>query len=434
MKRYSEYKDSGVKWIGEIPEHWKCTRIKFIANLYGRIGFRGYNSKDLNKDGIGAITLSPSNMKDMMMDYTNVTYLSWEKYNESPEIMIQQGDILFVKTGSSYGKSCYVDNLPQEATINPQILRINPLINGRFLCYYFNSSLARTFTECGVVGGTIPTISQEKVGNFIALNPPLSEQQAIVTYLDTKVAKIDEYISIAEKKISALEELKQTIIAEAVTRGIHKEVPMKDSGVKWIGMIPEHWKVMRLSQIAYEHFISNKKIHHQNLLSLSYGQIIRKDINGTNGLLPASFDTYQVVEEGNIILRLTDLQNDHKSLRVGLVKETGIITSAYLCLAPKNMVYSKFLYFQLHACDIKKVFYSMGDGLRQSLNYDGMRKLASVIPPLPEQQEIVTYIEAKVAKIDQLCQAERSQIEKLKEYKQRLISDVVTGKVKVTND
>ena len=370
----------------------------------------------------------------MMMDYTNVTYLSWEKYNESPEIMIQQGDILFVKTGSSYGKSCYVDNLPQEATINPQILRINPLINGRFLCYYFNSSLARTFTECGVVGGTIPTISQEKVGNFIALNPPLSEQQAIVTYLDTKVAKIDEYISIAEKKISALEELKQTIIAEAVTRGIHKDVPMKDSGVKWIGMIPEHWKVMRLSQIAYEHFISNKKIHHQNLLSLSYGQIIRKDINGTNGLLPASFDTYQVVEEGNIILRLTDLQNDHKSLRVGLVKETGIITSAYLCLAPKNMVYSKFLYFQLHACDIKKVFYSMGDGLRQSLNYDGMRKLASVIPPLLEQQEIVNYIEAKVANINQLCQAERSQIEKLKEYKQRLISDVVTGKVKVTND
>ena len=217
MKRYSEYKDSGVKWIGEIPGHWECTRIKFIANLYGRIGFRGYNSKDLNKDGIGAITLSPSNMKDMMMDYTNVTYLSWEKYNESPEIMIQQGDILFVKTGSSYGKSCYVDNLPQEATINPQILRINPLINGRFLCYYFNSSLARTFTECGVVGGTIPTISQEKVGNFIALNPPLPEQEAIVTYLDTKVAKIDEYISIAEKKIAALEELKQTIIAEAVS-------------------------------------------------------------------------------------------------------------------------------------------------------------------------------------------------------------------------
>lgn len=200
----------------------------------------------------------------------------------------------------------------------------------------------------------------------------------------------------------------------------------KDSGVKWIGEIPGHWKVMRLSQIAYDHFISNKKIHHQNLLSLSYGQIIRKDINGTNGLLPASFDTYQVVEEGNIILRLTDLQNDHKSLRVGLVKETGIITSAYLCLAPKNMVYSKYLYFQLHACDIKKVFYSMGDGLRQSLNFDGMRKLASVIPPLSEQQAIVTYLDTKVAKIDEYISIAEKKISALEELKQTIIAEAVT--------
>lgn len=200
----------------------------------------------------------------------------------------------------------------------------------------------------------------------------------------------------------------------------------KDSGVKWIGEIPGHWKVMRLSQIAYDHFISNKKIHHQNLLSLSYGQIIRKDINGTNGLLPASFDTYQVVEEGNIILRLTDLQNDHKSLRVGLVKETGIITSAYLCLAPKNMVYSKYLYFQLHACDIKKVFYSMGDGLRQSLNFDGMRKLASVIPPLSEQQAIVTYLDTKVAKIDEYISIAEKKIAALEELKQTIIAEAVT--------
>lgn len=200
----------------------------------------------------------------------------------------------------------------------------------------------------------------------------------------------------------------------------------KDSGVKWIGEIPGHWKVMRLSQIAYDHFISNKKIHHQNLLSLSYGQIIRKDINGTNGLLPASFDTYQVVEEGNIILRLTDLQNDHKSLRVGLVKETGIITSAYLCLAPQNMVYSKYLYFQLHACDIKKVFYSMGDGLRQSLNFDGMRKLASVIPPLSEQQAIVTYLDTKVAKIDEYISIAEKKIAALEELKQTIIAEAVT--------
>ena len=415
MKRYSEYKDSGVKWIGEIPGHWKIVRLKFVTE-----------NLDYLREPISA---ELRERKNPQYDYYGASGIidKIDHYNVDDKVLLIGED----------GANLLMRNLPLVYRAEGKFWVNNHahILKTRLNDYSFFAHLLESQDYTLFVTGTAqPKLSQFNLGNVPLPISPINEQKIMGKYLDSKVAKIDEYISIAEKKIAALEELKQTIITEAVTRGIHKDVLMKDSGVKWIGMIPEHWKVMRLSQIAYEHFISNKKIHHQNLLSLSYGQIIRKDINGTNGLLPASFDTYQVVEEGNIILRLTDLQNDHKSLRVGLVKETGIITSAYLCLAPKNMVYSKFLYFQLHACDIKKVFYSMGDGLRQSLNYDGMRKLASVIPPLPEQQEIVTYIEAKVAKIDQLCQAERSQIEKLKEYKQRLISDVVTGKVKVTND
>ena len=444
MKRYSEYKDSGVKWIGEIPGHWECTRIKFIANLYGRIGFRGYNSKDLNKDGIGAITLSPSNMKDMMMDYTNVTYLSWEKYNESPEIMIQQGDILFVKTGSSYGKSCYVDNLPQEATINPQILRINPLINGRFLCYYFNSSLARTFTECGVVGGTIPTISQEKVGNFIALNPPLPEQEAIVTYLDTKVAKIDEYISIAEKKIAALEELKQTIIAEAVTRGIHKEVPMKDSGVKWIGMIPEHWKVLCLKylskikgRIGYRGYTAADLVSEGEGAFVIGGKHINQCILNTESPDYISWDKYYespeiMVSKGDIVMAqrgsLGKVALIDKEINEATINPSLVLIKDICCDA-------SFLYFYLRSNSTLTLIELLNTATAvPMISQKQIEKMPIPLPPLPEQQEIVTYIEAKVANINQLCQAERSQIEKLKEYKQRLISDVVTGKVKVTND
>ena len=434
MKRYSEYKDSGVKWIGEIPGHWECTRIKFIANLYGRIGFRGYNSKDLNKDGIGAITLSPSNMKDMMMDYTNVTYLSWEKYNESPEIMIQQGDILFVKTGSSYGKSCYVDNLPQEATINPQILRINPLINGRFLCYYFNSSLARTFTECGVVGGTIPTISQEKVGNFIALNPPLPEQEAIVTYLDSKVAKIDEYISIAEKKIAALEELKQTIIAEAVTRGIHKDVPMKDSGVKWIGMIPEHWKMKSLR--SYVKLYSEKNHPEKQLLSVTreMGVIVRntESKEENHNFIPDDLSGYKLVRKGDFVInKMKSWQGSY-----GVSKYEGIVSPAYY-VCKLEFPYNDFFSIAIRCKSYVPFFTQYSKGIRVDqwdLSPIALKNIPFMEPPIAEQQEIVTYIEAKVANINQLCQAERSQIEKLKEYKQRLISDVVTGKVKVTND
>ena len=210
-------KDSGVEWIGEIPEEWVVGRIKYVATLFGRIGFRGYSSDDLNKDGIGAITLSPSNMLAMAMDYSHLTYLSWEKYEESPEIMIQNGDLLMVKTGSSYGKVSYVDNLPQEATINPQILRIVPNINSKYLGYQLQTSSFVFQIECGVVGGTIPTISQEKINNIFVVVPPLSEQQQIADYLDRKCAEIDELIAIKQQKIEALKEYKKSVIFEYVT-------------------------------------------------------------------------------------------------------------------------------------------------------------------------------------------------------------------------
>ena len=159
----------------------------------------------------------------------------------------------------------------------------------------------------------------------------------------------------------------------------------KESGIPWIGNIPEHWEVRMLSQLSQEYFVSNKDIKHQNLLSLSYGRIIQKKIDTTEGLLPASYDTYQVIRRENIVLRLTDLQNDHKSLRVGLSMQEGIITSAYLTLASRSNVNPKFLYFSLHTADIKKVFYGMGSGLRQNLNWKELRKLCLPLPPLSEQ-------------------------------------------------
>lgn len=210
-------RDSGIDWIGKIPEGWKVCRIKNVASLFGRIGFRGYTSDDLNKDGIGAITLSPSNMKPMGMDYQHVTYLSWKKYEESPEIMIQNDDLLMVKTGSSYGKVSYVNNLPREATINPQILRIVPNILSKYLGYYMQTSLFLYQVEGGVVGGTIPTISQEKINNFYVVLPKENEQHAIASYLDTKCSEIDSLIALKQAKIEELKEYKKSVIYEYVT-------------------------------------------------------------------------------------------------------------------------------------------------------------------------------------------------------------------------
>lgn len=210
-------RNSGIDWIGEIPEGWKVCRIKNVASLFGRIGFRGYTSDDLNKDGIGAITLSPSNMKPMGMDYQHVTFLSWKKYEESPEIMIQNEDLLMVKTGSSYGKVSYVSNLPREATINPQILRIVPSILSKYLGYYMQTPLFLYQVEGGVVGGTIPTISQEKINNFYVVLPKGNEQRAIASYLDTKCSEIDALIALKQAKIEELKEYKKSVIYEYVT-------------------------------------------------------------------------------------------------------------------------------------------------------------------------------------------------------------------------
>ena len=213
----AELVSSGIDWIGDVPKGWKIARIKNVASLYGRIGFRGYTSDDLNKDGEGAITLSPSNMLPMGMDYSNVTYLSWAKYFESPEIIIQNNDLLMVKTGSSYGKVAYVDNLPKEATINPQILRIVSKISSKYLGYFMQTPIFLYQVEGGVVGGTIPTIAQEKISNFKILLPSENEQNDIVSHLDTKCREIDTLISIKQQKIETLKEYKKSIIFEAVT-------------------------------------------------------------------------------------------------------------------------------------------------------------------------------------------------------------------------
>lgn len=202
---------------------------------------------------------------------------------------------------------------------------------------------------------------------------------------------------------------------------------MKESGIEWVKDIPSTWDVAYLSAVLSERKHKNLGMKENNLLSLSYGNVIRKDISTNDGLLPESFEGYNVIEKDDIVLRLTDLQNDHRSLRTGLCKERGIITSAY-CTLKKNSTKcdSRFLQYYLHSFDICKGFYGMGAGVRQGLNYDGIRKIEILLPPLAEQIAIADCIEEKTKKVDALIANQEAQIEKLKAYKQSLITEVVT--------
>jgi len=199
----------------------------------------------------------------------------------------------------------------------------------------------------------------------------------------------------------------------------------KDSGIPWAEVIPTAWNVLPLYVIANECDDSNQGMQEKNLLSLSYGRIVQKDINSNDGLLPESFETYQIVQPNDIVLRLTDLQNDQRSLRSALVGQAGIITSAYLAVRPQGVV-PRFLSYLLRAYDTTKVFYSMGGGLRQSMKFADLKRLPMVLPTQEEQGMIATFLDRETAKIDALVAEQEKLIALLQEKRQAVISHAVT--------
>ena len=426
MKRYSEYKDSGVKWIGEIPGHWKMPKLNRVVSKVGSGSTPRGGSEVYIDEGIKFLRSQNIHFEGLNLD--SVVYIPDSINEQMKNTQVQPFDVLLNITGGSIGRCFYVDDTLGKANVNQHVCIIRPLsVNYRFLKYFLQSNSGQSqvwFYQKGDREG----LSAESIKTFRLPLPPLPEQQAIVTYLDTKVAKIDEYISIAEKKIAALEELRQTIIAEAVTRGIHKDVPMKDSGVKWIGMIPEHWKVNKIRS----HFKERRvKVSDKDFQALSVAKIgivpqLEDACKTDNG------DNRKQVLKGDFVV---NSRSDRKG-SCGISPLDGSVSLINIVLRPFNIL-QEYVHYLFRSHNYIEEFYRNGRGIVADLwttRYSEMRNIQIPVPPLSEQQEIVTYIEAKVANINQLCQAERSQIEKLKEYKQRLISDVVTGKVKVTND
>lgn len=200
----------------------------------------------------------------------------------------------------------------------------------------------------------------------------------------------------------------------------------KDSKIEWVGEIPSTWVINPAFVVFTEECLKNVDGREQNVLSLSYGSIKRRDIASNSGLLPESFNTYQIVNNGDIILRLTDLQNDKKSLRVGRSTQKGIITSAYMKLVSQPPLDSRYAYRLLHSYDTTKVFYGLGGGLRQSMKFDDFRRLPILVPSIEEQRTIAAFLDYETARIDSLIDKQQRLIELLKEKRQAVISHAVT--------
>ena len=205
---------------------------------------------------------------------------------------------------------------------------------------------------------------------------------------------------------------------------------MKDSGIEWIGEIPEGWEIKYFVQLFSQ--VKNKNIGlcEKNLLSLSYGKIKQKSIETVGGLLPDNFEGYNIIDRDDIVLRLTDLQNDQHSLRVGLSHERGIITSAYCSIRVRGAESPNYLYYYLHTFDIAKGFYGMGSGVRQGLNWDGLKYIKIVLPPQHEQDRISVFLNQKTLEIDSMLSKTISSIEEYKKLKQAVITQAVTKGVR----
>lgn len=419
-----QMKDSGVEWIGEIPEKWNAKKFKYIFSIIGGNGFPENLQGNCNGD-YPFFKCSDINGTErevlLAKNFVNSNIVDKYKFNIIPSdsiLMAKIGEALKKNHRKINKKPCIVDN------------NMQALVFKSYEClmyyHYLSTILDMMWFDNG---GTIPSVNNVKLKNFLLPNPPLSEQKAIADYLDDRCGKIDDFIAKQKAVIEKLKEYKQSVITEAVTKGLNPAAPMKSSGVEWIGDIPEKWDVRKLFQVFTQVKNKNQGMTETNLLSLSYGKIKQKNIETSFGLLPESFETYNIIEKNNIVLRLTDLQNDQKSFRVGLSTQRGIITSAYVTMRAKDSRMAPYLYYLLHTFDIEKGFYGMGDGVRQGLNWDELKKLLSlVLPPLSEQKEIADYLDAKCAEIDAFITKKQTVIEKLTEYKKSLIYECVTGK------
>lgn len=421
-----EMKDSGVEWIGQIPKDWSISPLKYNYEVVA--GATPESSKSDYWDGdIVWITPADFKTKDVYVERGSryITKLGFDSCSTS---IIPKGNIIFSKRAPI---GSVVINSKDLCTNQGCLSCINKDINVNNKYYYYVLSIYTDVFELFGSGTTFKEISGNVFSNIILPYPCVEVQNRIVNFLDEKCSEIDTLTSDIQKQIDTLEQYKKSVITETVTKGLNPDAEMKDSGIEWVGQIPVSWHIHPVSIYFEERKNKNRLGKESNLLSLSYGQIIRKDINTIGGLLPESFNTYNIVEKDDIIIRPTDLQNDKRSLRTGLVKEHGIITSAYIGLKPKRFVCSAYFHYLLHVYDVMKAFYNMGNGVRQGLNYSEFAKLMLIAPSFDEQQEITDYLDKKCSEIDTIISDKKKQLEVITEYKKSLIYEYVTGKKEV---
>ena len=430
--KYEEYKDSGVEWIGEVPSHWEVIPIKRTGSFENGLTYSPTDICDEN----GVLVLRSSNIQNDKLNFEDNVYVA-----KCPlSLLVDPGDIIICSRNGSaslVGKCAMVEeNIT--ATYGAFMMRYRPICKSNKVFSYY---LLQTALKCykGLYSTTtINQLTKGAIGQIYVSYPPLAEQEAIATYLDEKCGEINRAIDVQRKKTELLGELKQTIITDAVTKGLAPNAPMKDSGVEWIGEVPSHWEVMRLRfacefrngytpSKANPDFWENGSIPWYRMediresgrfLNEAKQYITRKAVKG-NGLF----------EAGSFILATTATIGEHAVLIADSLANQQF-TNLKIRKSLSNRLSRDFFFYYLFVID-DYCKSTTRTATFPAVNMDDLKNFGVTIPPLQEQQAIVAHIEDEVGQIDSRISRANRRIELLEELKQSIITEAVTGKIKV---
>ena len=420
MKKYESYKDSGVGWIGEIPSHWSCVKVKHL--LRERV--------DKSEDGIGEplsmsqkYGLIPTSQMDVVPNLAT-SYVGAKRTRQGDMVLNKLKAHLGVFALSAYDGLVSPDYAVYYGTGRADLEYLEYLFKTPL---YVSEFIKKT---TGVAIG-FNRLYTDDLFSIPAHYPPMQEQKRIVDYLKDKTLKIEQYVSAKERERELLDSLKQSEIANIVTKGLNPNVRMKDSGIPWIGLIPEHWEVKRLQAVAScnDECLSENTSQKQEIEYVEIGNV--DNVNGiraTEKMLFADAPSRarRITKKGDIIV--STVRTYLKAIAV--IERDGLIVSTGFAVIRPNRINNKYIQFaMLSDCVINSIVANSYGVNYPAITANKLMKLSIPVPPPSEQQAIVDYIEAKLSKIDSCMADLQAEIDYLKEFKQRLISDVVTGQI-----
>lgn len=425
MKKYQAYKDSGISWIGEIPVDWSIKKLKYYTTTNDEVLTESTAPNyEFRYVDIGSVTLQKG--------IEQYQVFSFENAPSRARRIVRAGDVI-VSTVRTYLKAVASIHDDKDVIVSTGFAVIRPKeVDSRFLAYSLANHYFVEMVSSRSTGVSYPAINASAMVNIKNVLPPNDIQKCIADYLDRKTEAVDTAISDKEKLIRLLEEQRTSVICSAVTKGIDSTAEMKDSGNEWLGYIPSHWRVAPAKAL----FAQSKEIRHETDAQLTasqkYGIISQDDYmerqNYKIVLADKGLENWKHVEPNDFIISLRSFQG---GLEISYIP--GCITWHYIVLKPKAGVEPEYFKWLFKSPRYIQALQRTGNFIRdgQDLRFSNFVQVPLPLIPMEEQKEIAEYLNRETARIDSIIADVTEQIEKLKEYRQSIISEVVTGKVAV---